>query len=358
MFQINLFSKNRFYIFFLLLVLFFIKFSTTYASSKTFNIVDLEINRPYNNTFDKNKIIEEAFILAFKELVAKITVSEDSNKINTNNLKLIQSLVDSFTIVDEKFIRKKYIANFEVSFNKKEILEFLESKNIFPSIPFKKKLLLMPILVDVNKNEMFLFSENSFYKNWNMQKEKYYLLEYILPNEDLDDINLITKNLDNIEEYNFNKIISKYELNDSIISIIFKNEKDLTILSKVNINNNLVISNQNFKEINIENINNLMEVINSLKIIYENHWKKINQINTSIKLTLNIYLNSKNYKLINGFENFLRSLDLVSNYYIDNFNNNTVHFKIIYNATPDKFIKKTLSNGFNIDTSSNNWKIQ
>ena len=130
------------------------------------------------------------------------------------------------------------------------------------------------------------------------------------------------------------------------------------ILSKVNINNNLVISNQNFKEINIENINNLMEVINSLKIIYENHWKKINQINTSIKLTLNIYLNSKNYKLINGFENFLRSLDLVSNYYIDNFNNNTVHFKIIYNATPDKFIKKTLSNGFNIDTSSNNWKIQ
>ena len=358
MFKINLSGKNRFYIIFLILVLFFIKFSTTYASSKTFNIVDLEIIKPYDKYFDKKKIIEEAFILAFEELIAKITLSDDSNKINKNNLKLIQSLVDSFTVVDEKFVKKKYIANFEVNFNKKEILDFLENKNIFPSIPNKKKLLLLPILIDVKNNEIFLFSENLFYTNWYLQNEKYYLLEYILPNEDLDDINLISKNLDNIEEYNFKKIISKYELNDSIISIIFKNENNLKILSKVNINNNLVISNQSFNDINIENSKSLIGVINSLKIIYENHWKKINQINTSIKLTLNIYLNSKNYQLINEFENYLESLDLVSNYYIDNFNNEKTHFKIIYNATPDKFIKNSLNKGFKIDTSTSDWKIQ
>ena len=358
MFHKNLNGKNRFYIFFFILVLFFIKFSTTYASSKTFNIVNLEIKKPYDGKFDKKKIIEEAFIEAFKELIAKITISNDSKKLNTNNLKIIESLVDSFTVIDEKFIKKQYIAKFEVNFNKKEILNFLENKKIFPSIPNEKKLLLMPILIDVNKNNLFLFSENLFYKNWNKQYEKYYLLNYVLPNEDLDDINLISNNLQNLEEYNFEKIINKYELKDFIIIIIFKNDENLKILSKVNINNNLVISNQNFQEVDIKNEDELMKTIKSLKTIYENHWKKINQINTSIKLTLNIILDSKNYELINEFEKYLKSLDLVSNYYIKDFSNELIHYKIIYNSTPDKFIEETIKKGFKIDKSSENWKIQ
>ena len=89
--------------------------------SKTFNIVDLEIARPYDNNFDKKKIIDKAFVLAFKELISKLTISEDSKNLKTNNLKVIESLVDSFTIVDEQIIKKKYIAKFEVNFNKKQI---------------------------------------------------------------------------------------------------------------------------------------------------------------------------------------------------------------------------------------------
>ena len=358
MFHKNLYDKNRFYIFFFILVLFFIKFSITHASSKTFNIVNLEIKKPYDAKFDKKKIIEEAFVEAFKELIAKITITDDTKKLTTNNLKIIESLVDSFTVVDEKFIKKQYIAKFEVNFNKRDILNFLETKNIFPSMPNEKKLLLLPILIDVNKNDLFLFSENLFYKNWNKKHEKHYLLNYVLPNEDLDDINLISVNLNNIEEYNFEKIVTKYELKDFIIIIIFKNNENLKILSKVNINNNLVISNQNFAEVDIKNVDELMKTIKSLKIIYENHWKKINQINTSIKLTLNIILDSKNYKLINKFENHLQNLDLVSNYYINDFSNESIHFKIIYNSTPDKFIMETTKKGFKIDKSSEKWKIQ
>ena len=358
MVQINLSGKSRFYIIFLFLVLFFIKFSTTSASSKTFNIVDLEITKPYDAKFEKEKIIDEAFMLAFKELILKITISEDSKNLKTKDLKVIESLVDSFTIVDEKFIKKNYIAKFEVNFDKKEVLQFLENKNIFPSIPLEKKLLLMPILVDINKNEILLFSENPFYKDWNKQNKKYNLIKYILPNEDLEDIKLINKNLYNIEEFNFKEIIDKYELNDFIIIIIFKNDQNLRILSKLNLNNYPIISNKTFKDVNIENIDKLSEVISSLKINYENHWKKINQINTSIKLSLNIFIDSKNYKLINKFESDIKELDLVSNYYIKNFSNEKVEYKIIYNGTPDKFIEEISNKGFNMDTSSEVWKIE
>ena len=69
---------------------------------------------------------------------------------------------------------------------------------------------------------MFLFSENSFYTNWNKSDENYFLLNYILPNEDIEDINLIKKNIKNIEDYNFNEIISKYAIDDYIILILFQ----------------------------------------------------------------------------------------------------------------------------------------
>ena len=47
------------------------------------------------------------------------------------------------------------------------------------------------------KNEISLFSESQLFKNWNLKKEKYHQLNYILPNEDIDDYNIIKKILTN-----------------------------------------------------------------------------------------------------------------------------------------------------------------
>ena len=60
-------------------------------------------------------------------------------KLKNTNIKTIKRLVDSFTIIDEKFVENKYIATFEVNFNKKLVLNYLEKKNIFISIPIEKK---------------------------------------------------------------------------------------------------------------------------------------------------------------------------------------------------------------------------
>ena len=299
-----------------------------------------------------------AFKIAFKELIAKITISEDKKNLNSTNLKLIKSLVDSFTIVDEKFIENKYFAKFDVDFNKKQVLNFLERENVFPSIPKEKNLLLIPILVDIEKKQMLLFSENPYYLNWNEKNEKHYLLKYILPNEDLEDINIIKKNINNIEYYNFNEIITKYDIKDYIIIIFFKNKSNLKILSKVNLNNNFLISNTAFPDVNYDEQKSLENVIKILKTNYENQWKKINQINTSIRLPLTLSLNSKNYELITKFEKHLAKLDLVSNYYIDNFSSEMTIYKIIYNSTPDKFIQEIENEGLKLDTSYKIWRVQ
>ena len=41
-----------------------------------------------------------------------------------------------------------------------------------------------------------------------------HLLEYILPSEDLEDLKLDKNKFENIEQYNFEEIIDKYNLND------------------------------------------------------------------------------------------------------------------------------------------------
>jgi Na+-transporting methylmalonyl-CoA/oxaloacetate decarboxylase gamma subunit len=345
---------NSIYILFLFFLIFFIKFSTIGALANSFKIVDLEISKPYDNNFNKEKVINVAFEKAFEELILRITTlkGEELNKLI--NLKNIYSLIESFSIVDEKFIDNKYISKFEVEFNKKQLFTYLERKNIFPSIPNEKDLLLIPILIN-NQNQLLLFSENIFYENWNKFNEKYYLLNYILPNEDIEDIRLIKKNINNIEEYDFNEIVTKYAINDYIILILFQKENNINALMKTNLNNKLIISNKKFnwnEEFSLENI------IQDLKVEFENQWKKLNIINVSIKLPITLSVKSKDYKLIKNLDKKLYELDLVSSYHIDNFSNEEIVYKIIYNSTPDKFINEFTNSNIKLNTSNSIWRVE
>jgi len=353
-------KKNylRFYISFLFFLIFFIKFSTTAVAENTYKIVDIEISEPYELNFNKEKLIDIAFKTAFEELMLKVNVSYNIKRTKYINLNIIKSLIDSFSIIDEKFIDNKYIAKFEVDFDKKQVHELLERNNIFPSIPIEKNVFIIPVLIDSEKNQISLFSENPFYFNWNSFDENHFLLKYILPNEDLDDLNLIKKNLQNIEDYDFSEIISKYDLKDYIIVIFFNDIDKLRVVSKIYLNNNLIVSNKIFSEIKNYDNNSLYDLIRELKVFYEDEWKKINLINTSIKLPVTLSLDSKNYQLIQKFEKKLLNLDLVSNYYIEYFSNDVTIYKIIYNSSPDKFLTEFKIDNFKINTSYKIWRIE
>ena len=111
-------------------------------------------------------------------------------------------------------------------------------------------------------------------------------------------------------------LIKKYDLEDYIISIIYKNKNELKILSKINLNNSLKIDSQIFKKTNINDEQNFQIILDKLKTTYENYWKKNNEINTSIKLPLTISIDSKRYNKIQNLEKILSSLDLISDFYI------------------------------------------
>ena len=346
------------YIFFFILVLILIQFSTNKAEAKTYKVKNIEIVEAYDVDFDKIEVIDKAFKKAFIHLIYQATSSDDKNALNDISLKKIKSLIESFSIVDEKFIENNYMAKVEVNFDKKGILRLFESKNVISSIPIEKNIILLPILIDIENDQISLFSENSFYNFWNNKKDKHSLLQYILPNEDLEDLKLLQSKIEKIEDYEFFEIISKYNIEDYIIAIIFKNQKKVKVLSKVNLNNQLSILNKVFEDVDLDDLNTIEKITKDLKLSYENYWKKLNQINTSIKLSLALSINSNNIDLINKFEQKLSELDLVSKYNIDNFSSDNTVYKIMYNSTPDRFITEFRSSGFEIDTSYGVWKIK
>ena len=104
-------KKNylRFYISFLFFLIFFIKFSTTIVSANTYKIVDIKISEPYELNFNKEKLIDIAFKTAFEELMLKINISYNIKRTKYINPNIIKSLINSFSIIDEKFIDNKYI---------------------------------------------------------------------------------------------------------------------------------------------------------------------------------------------------------------------------------------------------------
>ena len=356
-----LFKKNYFYhlyIFFLVLVLFFSEFSTNIVSSKNYNILDIKVEEKYDINFDKSKVINKAFDEAFDVLIFKLIESKDRSKISNISLKDKKNLIENFSISNEQFINNNYIASFNVQFSKRKILSYLNNKYIIPSSLKEIETLLIPVLIDADLNELYYLNQNDFYNNWNLNKKNYYLINYILPNEDIEDYAIIKKNINNIENYNFKEIINKYNLESYIILIILKDNDVLRIFSKVKFDKKKIFINNFFNRIDINNEDSINGLITNIKENYEDRWKSLNKFNTSIALPLRLSLDSNNVMLSKKLEKVLIEYDLVSDYKIEKFNSKTIVYKIIFNSSPDKFFDKMLAFGFSIDTTSDIWKLK
>ena len=309
-----MYFKKQLYILFLILALNLSFFSTNKLNANIFFIDDIEITEKLENNFNKEILINRGFKKAYIELITKLVQSKDFSRSKDIKLNEIKSMIETFSIKEEKFVNKTYNLNLGVSFNKKQILNYLNRKNVFPSQIKEEKFLFIPILFDQTKNDIMLYSNNPMYNNWKIDTRREHLIEYVLPTEDLEDLYLIRKNYLEIENYDFEKIIEKYSIDNSIIAIFFKNIKEIKVLSKIRIKNKKVIKSNSFSNIDLNNRDDLNKLINNLKLNYEDFWKENNLINTSIKLPIMISLDNKNFELSFKFEETLNTLDLVNSF--------------------------------------------
>ena len=346
------------YIFFIIVSLNIFFFSTEKIKAKSFDVENIDISRPFEINFNKNEVIDEGFEKAFFELISIIVKSTERKKIGKIQLNEIKGMIESFSIKEEKFIDEIYYVNLGVSFNKKKIFSYLEKKNIFPSIPINKNFLFIPIIIDEAKKDLLIFENNRFFDKWNKDLQNKYLINYILPTADLEDIKIIKENYENIEEYNFKEIISKYSLDNSIIALIFKYDKGIRVLSRISNGDDVVLKNQFYENKNVSNEKQTEDLIIDLKLTYEDYWKEVNQINTSIKFPLNIQVKNRDKNKILNFEKNLNDIDLIYDYYITKFDSDFTYYQIIFNGAPNIFLKKMKEKNLNFDTQNKIWSLE
>ena len=346
------------YIFFSVLALIIFFFSTKEVEAKSFEINNIEISIPFENDFDKNNVVDSGFKKAFFELIYTLTKSSDHKKIKSIQLNQIKSMIETFSIQEEKFIDQIYYVKLGVSFNKKKIFNYLEKKNIFPSQIIREKFLFIPIIIDENINDLIIFSKNPIYNKWNEDKSRFALINYLLPTEDLEDLNLIKKNLDNIENYNFNEITKKYSLDNYIISLIFKSKNEIRVLSKIFNKKNEIIKNDTFKNIDLSKQKDLSIFINDLKNSFEDNWKKLNEINTSIKLPIVIKFKNSDLRKTMQFEAVLNDIELVNDFFIKRFDKEFVFYEILFNGSVQNFINIMQNKDYNLNTQKKVWTME
>ena len=346
------------YIFFVFLAFNFTEFSTNIATAKTFVVSNIEVEEKYNVNFNKLKIIDRGFKKAFNDLSQMILERKDLDIINDTPIEDIKKIVENFTILDEKFINQKYENIMEVEFNRKKLIKFLNSKNITLSLPRNIDVFFIPVLVDLENNSFNYLNNNIFVKNWESINENYFQINYNLPNEDVEDYLIIKNNLKNIENYNFQKILKKYNFENYIIMIIFKRINEIKFYSKINFEDKLVVLNKDFVNKNIKKQSDLNSIILYIKNSYEDNWKSINKMNPYTSVPIRLSVESDNVEKSLKLENALTNLDFVNNYKIEKFSSNEIIYKIYYSSNPKRFLKDILSYDIYVDTSSTNWKIK
>ena len=348
--------KKTVYIIFTLTFLHIISSDHSVASNHILAVEELEISKEINLEFSRNKIIDDAFKKAFYRLLSQILNSSDINTLRNVNIKEIKNLIENFKIKNEIFRDGKYYANFDVNFNKKKIKFFLEKNNLFYSNPKQISVLFLPIIIE--RGNLYLFNENIFYKYWLINKDQSGLINYIMPLEDIDEIIKLISSQENLENLDIIEIAKKYNTENYILSLIYLENRKLNFFSKIKFQEYKKNSNLIFYKVDIKDADSIVTMIKKVKVHLNDIWKDFNEINTSIKLSINLILNSNNADKISKFENTLTKIDDINSFSIKKFNLKKTVYEIIYNTNPNKLIKQFSIYGFEIVNAEGLWVIQ
>ena len=121
---------------------------------------------------------------------------------------------------------------------------------------------------------------------------------------------------------------------------------------------NEIIKNNSFKDLDLNNEKDIVFLKNELKNLFEDTWKKINEINTSIKLSIIIKIKNNNLVKSSQFEHDLNEIDLVNDYSIQKFNKEFIFYEILFNGTVKDFINIMDNKNYNLNTEKKIWMIE
>ena len=345
------------YLFILSIIVFLFKTETVFSAETIYDVNNIQVSGKLNNNLDNNKLIEEAFRKAFLIFINKTLLEKDIETLSKTNIQIIKDFIFTHQITSQKkSIDEEIILTVNVKFDPKKINNYLSINNISYADISEISISILPILR--KENNLFIFSDNFFYNEWNKTENdkkntEEQLINYNLALENAEDLFYINNNKENLELIDINKLNSLSEEKNKIFLILTLNE-DAKVFIKAYFNEKEVIKNIT---LNNNSTNDYNSLIMNVKDLINQIWKEQNLIDINTPAYLDIIFDIKKINDFLKFRTFLDTIDIIDNYSILEITNKYAKIRMKYKGKISNLREKFLNEKININIENNEWSL-
>ena len=345
------------YLFILSIIVFLIKTETVFSAETIYDVNNIQVSGKLNSNLDNNKLIEEAFRKAFLIFINKTLLEKDIETLSKTNIQIIKDFIFTHQIASQKKnTDEEIMLTVNVKFDPKKINNYLSINNISYADISEISISILPILR--KENNLFIFSDNFFYNEWNKTENdkkntEAQLINYNLALENAEDLFYINNNRENLELIDINKLNSLSEEKNKIFLIFTLNE-DTKVFIKAYFNEIEVIKNITLNNNSTDDYNSL---IMNVKNLINQIWKEQNLIDINTPAYLDIIFDIKKINDFLKFRTFLDTLDIIDNYSILEITNKYAKIRMKYKGKISNLREKFLNEKININIENNEWSL-
>ena len=345
------------YLFILSIIVFLFKTETVFSAETIYDVNNIQVSGKLNSNLDNNKLIEEAFRKAFLIFINKTLLEKDIETLSKTNIQIIKDFIFTHQITSQKkSIDEEIILTVNVKFDPKKINNYLSINNISYADISEISISILPILR--KENNLFIFSDNFFYNEWNKTENdkkntEAQLINYNLALENAEDLFYINNNRENLELIDINKLNSLSEEKNKIF-LIFTLSEDTKVFIKAYFNEKEVIKNITLNNNITDDYNSL---IMNVKDLINQIWKEQNLIDINTPAYLDIIFDIKKINDFLKFRTFLDTIDIIDNYSILEITNKYAKIRMKYKGKISNLREKFLNEKININIENNEWSL-
>ena len=214
---------------FIILVIFF-KTGNVLSVENLFTVNNIEVQNQKNADFEN--LADQAIKKAFLQLIDRILLEKDKNKLKSLKTSQVKDLVSYYQIKKDGDIEKN-IKTFNIFFDKYKFHDLFYENGISYSDTSKNELFLLPVLK--KNNQYFVYNKNFFYENW-IEISQNELIEFILPLENIETLQKINSNKNDLSGLDLTEIFQEFtNKNFAFIFVDDDDPNEQKIFMKLNI---------------------------------------------------------------------------------------------------------------------------
>ena len=278
------------------------------CSNSSYYIKDIKVDLTKKSIIEARKLAEDkAKLFGLKKLVNKLTLR--NKKIKFKNLEVLQ-LVDYLKINSEANSNTRYVANFDICFNRKLIIEYFHKNKIQYAETYRKPISILPVFKGP-RGVIIWDEKDPWYLKWKTEiKSSEGLVKFSLTKGSLKLSRRIRSNLINVSNKDLISKLINLEKSEELLVVIaepiLRNDGKTFLSTYAKIyNKNGILENTLYRNkiplkttASIYNIDQTLlnqEVLN-IKNSIEKNWKKDNLINSSIINEVELIIPISSYK--------------------------------------------------------------